>query len=779
MDCRSSIDAPAHSSLRISTENHDCPDTLSVASSAASSTSSVFSLDAPSSQGSVSSTSTSWENENDNTFLIYQADSRLTTAAITAHNSSETLRDIKPLPISSHSVNRVAPEARRHPRRTQIQITCYGPRGPPSLVRQSERKDNFVEGLVDTTTQMIETIWPLSVMSCGRETSTEGKNHNLIGLKTFVQEVLRRSKTSYSTLQVALYYLILVQNCLPGHDFTMEQREDSQACRAMQCGRRMFLASLILASKYLQDRNFSARAWSKISGLKACEINANELAFVKAVQWKLHIPEPVFQRWSDIVLKYSPSASSLSFQRCSSGAASTWKTIIPLLKPDLPTVDFGHAELANDHRLSKSEMQSSTHMFNEPIWSTSNEATPTAPSTIPKTLEPTPRAISENDDILATLRRLGPLPTPAMTPRSGLPTNSFSTPAVSAEGLFPGRSSISLAMEQARKVGMARMTLDNPNPAWRPMLPQPFATSARRSSLARTSSSISSPESMISDVSSRSSRSSRSSSISSIASSTCALPLSKPGGLAAQATRRCANIQLSGIKENRTMQEASASQMTAEDELVWGVVRAGKLISASPIASTECVPQISAEDELVWGVLRAGKLISASPIASTECAIEEGSHLEPHYLHCNPSAHEAASALRDLALGQLAQPVARPAKSRKRERPLSMDLSTQAAVRELIAPRALADISNGNRRNVNDSIVLPDGRLADSFLVPRSCQYSVATERDCNLKSMLAKDWPRKRTCGNAGKEEVLILNRMAAERALHPRPGMWDSIIE
>ncbi|KAI4100029.1 MAG: hypothetical protein L6R37_005707 [Teloschistes peruensis] len=591
--------------------------------------------------------------------------------------------------------------------------------------------------LQDTTSQMIETIWPLSVMSCGRETSTEGKNHNLIGLRTFVEEVLRRSKTSYSTLQVALYYLILVQNCLPGHDFTMEQREDSQACRAMQCGRRMFLASLILASKYLQDRNFSARAWSKISGLKACEINANELAFVKAVQWKLHIPEPVFQRWTDIVLKYSPSASYFSSQRSSPCVASTWKRIIPLLKPDLPTVDFGHAELANDHRLSKSEMQSSPHIFNEPIWSTSNEATPTAPTTIPKTLEPTPRATPKTDNILPALRRLGPLPTPAMTPQSGLPTNSFSTPAVSAEGLCPRRSSMSLAMEQVRNVSMARMTLDNPNSAWRPVLPQPFPTSARRSSLARTGSSISSPESMVSDVSSRSSRSS---SISSIASSTCALPLSKPGGLAAQATRRCANIQLSGIKENRTVEETS-------------------------------VPQFSAEDERLWDTLKAGKVISASPTASTEYAIEEGSQSERHYLHYTTPAHEAASALQDLALGQLAQPVARLAKSRKRERPLSMDLSTQAAVRELIAPRALADISHGGRCNGNDSIVLPDGRLADSFLVPRSCQ------RDCNLKSMLAKDWPRKRTCGNTGKEEVVIINRMVADRALHPGPGMWDGI--
>ncbi|KAL8688902.1 MAG: hypothetical protein Q9218_005299, partial [Villophora microphyllina] len=718
-------------SLRITTEDHEYPYTLSIASSASSSAASVFSLDAPSSQSSVSSTSVSWENENDNALLILQADSRLTASAITAHNSTATLREAKLGPTPIESIVPVAPESRQHPRRTQPHVVCNGsstaagPRPPPSLVRQSERKDNFVEGLVDTTTQMIETIWPLSVLSCGRDTSTEGKNQNLIGLKTFVQEVLRRSKTSYSTLQVALYYLVLVQSCLPRHDFTMEQREDSQACRAMQCGRRMFLASLILASKYLQDRNFSARAWSKISGLKATEINANELAFVKAVGWKLHIPEPVFQRWTDIVLKYSPSASSLSSPRSSPGAANTWKAIIPLLTPDLAQIEFGHAELANDRIHTKSELHPSARIFKEPIWSTSNEATPTATTAIPKTLEPTPRPTPKNDNILPALPRLGPLPTPTLTPQTHIPANTFSTPAVGAEGLCPRRSSMSIAMEQARNMNLARMTLDNPYPAWRPMLPQPFPTSARRSSLARTNSSVNSPESMISDVSSRSSRSS---SISSIASSTCALPLSRPCSLAVQATRRCAEIQMSGIKEDRSASQALSTQ------------------------------EPSPEDERFWETLTPCKAFSASPTASASCAFETFSKPETHYLHCIPSAHEAASALQDLALGQLPQPVPRPAKSRKRERPLSIDLSTQGAVRDVIAPRTLADISNGGRCNGDDSIVLPDGKLADSFLVSRYC---AAPQLDCKLKPMLAKDGPRKRTCGNAAPKPSTVLGKM------------------
>lgn len=602
---------------------------------------------------------------------------------------------------------------------------------------------------------MIETIWPLSVMSCGRDTSADGRNQNLIGLRTFVQEVLKRSKTSYSTLQVALYYLVLVQNCLPRHDFTMEQREDSQGCRAMQCGRRMFLASLILASKYLQDRNFSARAWSKISGLKACEINTNEIAFLKAVNWKLHIPEPVFQRWTDVVLKYSPSASSLSSPRSSPCAINRWKAIIPRLTPDLDNVDFGHAELANAsshgngimNGAEASHMHPSTDFFKEPVWSTSNEATPTASSQIPRTLEPTPCATRTDENILPALRRLGPLPTPALTPNTRVPTNTFSTPAVGAEGLCPRRSSMSIAMEQARNACMARMTLDNPTPAWRPVLPQPFPTSARRSSLARSSSSVSSPQSMISDISSRSSRSS---SISSVASSTCALPLSKPGGLAAQATRRCAKMQLLGMKENRP-----------------------------PMQPTKL--RSSPENEMTWEALLAGKGISASPIQSAASDIETVSQSDVQLVNCSASTHEAASALQDLALNRqygLPQPVPRPAKSRKRERPNSIDLSVQTSVRDLIAPQSLADLKQGGRSNEDDSTVLPDGKVADSFLLFRPGVYPLPGGLDCNIKAIPGKDGPRKRPCGNAGKQEAHRINRMVVERACQPGPGMWDGIV-
>lgn len=156
--------------------------------------------------------------------------------------------------------------------------------------------------ITDSSTQIVEAIWPLSSVVCRSELGSKA----VLPLRTFIQETLRRSRTSYSTLQVALYYLILIKPHVPKHNFTTEQPCEKQADRALQCGRRMFLSALILASKYLQDRNYSARAWSKISGLNTLEINQNEIAFLLAVNWKLHIADDVFQRWTEIVLKYTP-----------------------------------------------------------------------------------------------------------------------------------------------------------------------------------------------------------------------------------------------------------------------------------------------------------------------------------------------------------------------------------------------------------------------------------------------------------------------------------------
>jgi len=289
----------------------------------------------------------------------------------------------------------------------------------------------------------------------------------------------------------------------------MEQPEDGNSVRALQCGRRMFLSALILASKYLQDRNYSARAWSKICGLNTNEINQNEMAFLIAVNWRLHITDTIFQRWSDIVLKFTPNQSPSSgpcSARAGSDLPSTWKAIILQLNPELDNVDTVLSPSSTRARVRDASACLATPVFGRAYEceSRSKESTLTPGNYTPQVLEPSlPTPYSANKLAPA----LGLLPTPKLTPQS----TGYNTPAVSAASCMLSRPSMGFAMSQISSVSAAQST-----ERWHANVsPQGFPL-ARRSSLANSVSSMSSPESMVSDNSSRSSRSSSISSASSV-----------------------------------------------------------------------------------------------------------------------------------------------------------------------------------------------------------------------------------------------------------------------
>lgn len=409
--------------------------------------------------------------------------------SICSSNSSESSGSYRKQPQRSHT-DVVAPELRQNPRRTSTgPITRSG--CPPRLLHQQDRKVNFVDSLVDSAALLVEAIWPLSSVVCRNEMSQKA----VLPLRTFIQETLKRSRTSYSTLQVTMYYLVLIKSHVPRHDFTMEQPDEQPAGRALQCGRRVFLAALILASKYLQDRNYSARAWSKISGLHTQEINQNETAFLHAVNWNLHITGAVWKRWTRILLDYRPPTTPPSpggsvWPMAFSQQLMEWKRAMLQLDPDL----LNQAHLANLAKISPFARSTS------PVFAF--EAQESAPST-PTVMEPSPiSAYTPNRRVPA----LGLLPTPRLTPQ----LSGFSTPAANTVPQLPARgSSMTLAMSQASNANAAQA-----QDCWPVMVtPSPGAMPTRRPSMTAYSTT-SSPESMISDVS----HLSRSSSISSTAS---------------------------------------------------------------------------------------------------------------------------------------------------------------------------------------------------------------------------------------------------------------------
>ncbi|KAF2202112.1 hypothetical protein GQ43DRAFT_440005 [Delitschia confertaspora ATCC 74209] len=393
---------------------------------------------------------------------------------------------------------------------------------------------------------MVEVIWPLSVPSVPSESAS---GRGVLPLRTFIQETLRRSRTSYSTLQVALYYLVLIKEHVPKHDFTMEQPEDVQSLRALQCGRRMFLAALILASKYLQDRNFSARAWSKISSLQVCEINSNEIAFLSAVNWKLHITEPVWERWQEVVLRHAPSNPPSSPGAC---VPNSWKDIIPHLTPELDMAGIApRTPVTPAHAEFKPEIRRSPLRYTLPLplpdASSSAESTPTpAHYQAPRFLEPKPDLLPPTPSLI----RMGPLPTPLLTPQS----IASSTPAASVLGLGSRRPSMCTAMAQAQSSSLARLCVDQFNPSAKNGLEEYHFPSRRPSLAPSTSSTSSSPESMVTD----NSRSSRASSISSVSSAGCA---PNPAKLARLATCRSARLQYPALQKCPEASEYSSPDL--------------------------------------------------------------------------------------------------------------------------------------------------------------------------------------------------------------------------
>lgn len=169
MACDPDIAGSAHWAQHISTHtttkhqtSHPVSPYSPSTASTTSSSDSVFSIDAPSSQSSEaasewsSSDRSEWINDND---IQYQS----------SHRHGEQVNDdVGPITFDScpkfrapPRADAVAPESRQHPRRTQrldsyqsqdgdTIVSC--PRPPPSLVRQSERKDNFVDSLVGKLT---------------------------------------------------------------------------------------------------------------------------------------------------------------------------------------------------------------------------------------------------------------------------------------------------------------------------------------------------------------------------------------------------------------------------------------------------------------------------------------------------------------------------------------------------------------------------------------------------------------------------------------------------
>lgn len=66
---------------------------------------------------------------------------------------------------------------------------------------------------------------------------------------------------------------------------------------------RLLLASLCVASKFLDDKGEDNAEFAKVGGIANKELNDLELLFLKGLDWRLHVSKEVYERYRDLVLR--------------------------------------------------------------------------------------------------------------------------------------------------------------------------------------------------------------------------------------------------------------------------------------------------------------------------------------------------------------------------------------------------------------------------------------------------------------------------------------------
>lgn len=200
-------------------------------------------------------------------------------------------------------------------------------------------KNALVDCLVDAACRTLDVIWNASSASTSCDLA---KGKSALPLQVFVRETLRRGRTSCSTLQAALLYCVRLGEAAK-QSRQMSLKESTRAAGVqvevetqpssallgmtkeelclVRCPRRMFLASIMVASKFVQDRTYSNRAWSKISGLPVKDLGKLERAFLKAIDYRLVVSEGEWEQWT-AELKRAHAAQTAAASEAGNGIAA-------------------------------------------------------------------------------------------------------------------------------------------------------------------------------------------------------------------------------------------------------------------------------------------------------------------------------------------------------------------------------------------------------------------------------------------------------------------------
>ncbi|CAO3640173.1 unnamed protein product [Cunninghamella echinulata] len=252
------------------------------------------------------------------------------TSSSTSSSSSSSSLSFHSKPMTTMATTTVLNHPNHHHQLKQPLTISIPPPTHPALYGQENNKTmipfdlcrskklDLIDRLAETSADIIDSIWQPQPQQQQQQQQQQQHNDDkqikVVCTKGFIYEILKRSKTTYSNLQVCLFYLFRVKHVVLLHMANQQQKQNNNNDNSnnnkkrmddmISCGRRMFLASLMVASKYLQDKNYRNRAWSRISGLSLNEINAAEFTFLKLINYNLYISKETFDQWYSLLHTY-------------------------------------------------------------------------------------------------------------------------------------------------------------------------------------------------------------------------------------------------------------------------------------------------------------------------------------------------------------------------------------------------------------------------------------------------------------------------------------------
>lgn len=182
-----------------------------------------------------------------------------------------------------------------------------------------------------------------------------------VSLKTFIINLIKYSNVQTPTLMATLYYLNKLRNCLPANAIGMETTRH-----------RIFLASLILSAKSLNDSSPLNKHWQKYTNglLTLKDINLAEQELISLLNWNLNINE------ADLIVSLQPFLSKIKSELNTAKSADANKKfnfyrLSSTFKRKVSTaVDSRSSSVSSDTSIS-SNVTSSTSLNMQPTSSLS------------------------------------------------------------------------------------------------------------------------------------------------------------------------------------------------------------------------------------------------------------------------------------------------------------------------------------------------------------------------------------------------------------------------